>query len=93
MFFSLESQGKSIKVEAKSSKEHVYISIDGLKIYETKAENARGIHVIVLNEVTGVIMTTRIFDTYSPTGEEKAMIIFLNLLQEGRIVIFLVKVS
>ena len=78
-------------MEAKSSKDHVFISINGSKIYENNEKNGRGIHVIVLNEVTGVIMATRIFDTYIPAAE-KAMIIFLNMLQEGRIVIFLVKV-
>lgn len=84
--------GKKIKIEAKSSKNNVYVSIDGLKVYENSVEDdsARGIHVIVLNEVTGVVMAKRIFDTYVPK-EDEAMILFLNMLQEGRIVVFMVK--
>lgn len=93
MFYFLALSGKKIKIEAKSSKNNVYVSIDGLKVYENSVEDdsARGIHVIVLNEVTGVVMAKRIFDTYVPK-EDEAMILFLNMLQEGRIVVFMVKV-
>ena len=86
--------GKKITVEAKSSKDSVYVSIDGLKVYENgmEGESARGIHVVVLNEVTGVVMAKRIFDTYLPK-EDEAMILFLNMLNEGRIVIFMIKVT
>ena len=51
-----------------------------------------GIHVTVLNEHTGAVMATRIFDTYIEK-EDQGMIRFLNILQEGRIVIFTTMVS
>lgn len=93
MYFSLVLNERKITVEAKSSKDSVYVSIDGLKVYENNAEGetSRGIHVIVLSEITGVVMAKRIFDTYIPK-EDEAMILFLNMLREGRIVVFMVKV-
>ena len=91
---NLGFSGRKIRVEAKSSKASVYVSIDGLKVYENSDEgdSSRGIHVIVINEVTGVVMAKRIFDTYL-TKEDEAMILFLNMLQEGRIVVFTCKVN
>lgn len=84
---------KKIKMEAKSSNEDVYISIDGLKVYQNniKDDSSRGIHIVVINQFTGIVMASRIFDTYSSDKEDEAMILFLNMLQEGRIVIFMVK--
>ena len=82
-----------IKIEAKSSKELVYVAIDGQKVYENAAtdDSGRGIHVVVLNQNTGVVMATRRFDTYY-AKEDELLILFCNLLQEGRIVIFVIKV-
>ena len=93
VFSSVVSNGKKIKIEAKSSKEHVYIALNGMRVYENSIDDdrARGIHVVVLNQHTGVVMAKRIFDTYVP-AEDEAMILFLNILQEGRIVVFMVKV-
>ena len=84
---------KFIKIEAKSSKEVVYVAIDGQKVFENVVtdDNGRGIHVVVLNQNTGVVMATRRFDTYY-TGEDQLLISFCNLVQEGRIVIFMIKV-
>merc|ERR1719494_85236 len=83
---------KFIKIEAKSSKEVVYVAIDGQKVFENVVtdDNGRGIHVVVLNQNTGVVMATRRFDTYY-TGEDQLLISFCNLVQEGRIVIFMIK--
>ncbi|XP_066915604.1 protein O-linked-mannose beta-1,2-N-acetylglucosaminyltransferase 1-like [Clytia hemisphaerica] len=83
---------RKIRIEAKSSKSSVYVAIDGLKVYEDSSEGdkTRGIHIVVINEFSGVIMAKRTFDTYL-AKEEEAMVLFLNLITEGRIVIFTIK--
>ena len=93
-FLVLENAAKSIKIEARSSKELVYVATDGVRIYENAVEGAssRGMHIVVLNQQTGEVMSTRIFDTYAEMLDGE-MLLFLKMLQEGRIVIFLVKVS
>ena len=70
------------------------MATDGIRIYENAVEGAssRGMHIIVLNQQTGQVMSTRIFDTYAEMLDGE-MLLFLKMLQEGRIVIFLVKVS
>ena len=70
------------------------MAADGIRIYENAVEGAssRGMHIIVLNQQTGQVMSTRIFDTYAEMLDGE-MLLFLKMLQEGRIVIFLVKVS
>lgn len=77
-----------------SSKTGVYVSIDGLRKYEDfeEGEKTRGIHIIILNEVSGKVVARRTFDTYMGGPEEEALIKFLNIVTEGRIVIFTIKV-
>ena len=87
------SPTKKIKIEAKSSNEDVYVAVDGVKVYQNniKGDSSRGIHIVVLNQFTGIVMANRIFDTYSSDKEDEGMILFLNMLQEGRIVVFMIK--
>ena len=72
----------------------MYVSVDGVRIYEDAVEggNSRGLHVVVLNQHTGSVMATRIFDTYAELLDEE-IILFLKILQQGRIIIFMLKVG
>jgi len=47
-------------------------------------------HVVVLNQHTGMVMAQRVFDTYM---DDEPLIGFLHRVSSGRIMIFAVKVS
>ena len=52
----------------------------------------RGLNVVVFNEVTGAVMTSRWFDTYESRADSGLLMEFLNALKHGRIVCFAIKV-
>lgn len=54
------------------------------------AGEARGIHVIVLNQFDGYVMSKRIFDTYS-SNQDDELCFYLNMIRDGRILLFAVK--
>lgn len=47
---------------------------------------------MVLNEITGAVMASRIFDVYQKREDEE-MVRFLKMVRRSRIVIFLIKVK
>lgn len=52
----------------------------------------RGLNVVVLNEVTGAVMSSRWFDTYESKEDSGYLMEFISNLKNGRIICFAVKV-
>uniref|UniRef100_A0A6G1S5J3 Protein O-linked-mannose beta-1,2-N-acetylglucosaminyltransferase 1 n=1 Tax=Aceria tosichella TaxID=561515 RepID=A0A6G1S5J3_9ACAR len=50
----------------------------------------RGIHVLVLNQFEGSVMSKRLFDTYSPQQDDE-LALYLGQIQPGRLVIMAVQ--
>nr|XP_027198225.1 protein O-linked-mannose beta-1,2-N-acetylglucosaminyltransferase 1-like [Dermatophagoides pteronyssinus] len=80
-----------IKLDIISSQNRAMVTVDGTIILDDSEDGKnRGIHILVLNQMTGSIMARRHFDTYS-THEDEAMSLFISMVSDGRILIFAIK--
>jgi len=82
---------KFLELEVYSSKENVTLTINGKRRWDTSEMLIRGLNVVVLNEVTGAVMSSRWYDTYESAADSGLLVKFLKGLRQGRIVCFAVK--
>ncbi|XP_058945589.1 protein O-linked-mannose beta-1,2-N-acetylglucosaminyltransferase 1 [Pocillopora verrucosa] len=84
-------EGNFLELAVLSSKENVTLTINGQSRWDTSEMLIRGLNVVVLNEVTGVVMSSRWFDTYESDADSGFLIEYLKGLRDGRIVCFAIK--
>ena len=63
------------------------------EVLEGTDEQARGVNVAVLNQMTGAVMATRAFDTFASKEDSDALVLFVNMISDGRILCFAIRVS
>ena len=86
-----ETLQSSLVLRVTSSQHNVTVAMDQTVIYEDlDPRSGRGLHVLVLHQATGAMMAQRVFDTYSPR-EDEALVLFLSMVSEGRILVMAVK--
>ena len=81
-----------INLEVRSGRQYVYVSINGIKIYEINEKNdsSRGLYVIILNQQTGALMVSEVFDFYGGDSNDDFSRL-LNSVHHSRIAIFFIK--
>jgi len=81
-----------IDLEVQSDRKLVYVSINGIKIYEINESNDRnrGMHIIILNQQTGALMVSEVFDFYGGDSNNDFSQ-FLYSIHRSRITIFFIK--
>lgn len=84
-------EGNFLELAVLSSKENVTLTINGHSRWDTSEMLIRGLNVVVLNEVTGIVMSSRWFDTYESDADSGFLIEYLKVLRDGRIVCFAIK--
>ena len=57
----------------------------------SKPRNYRGIHVVILNQIDGTVMSTRIFDVFS-ADQDGMMLNYLKMIKPQRLFIFVIMV-
>ncbi|CAD5116976.1 unnamed protein product [Dimorphilus gyrociliatus] len=82
---------RNVAIEILSSHSKVSVTVGGTTVLDDSNEKTgRGIHVVVLNEVTASVMAYRNFDTYV-RGEDVFLLEFLRDISNGRIIILAIK--
>ncbi|CAC5410943.1 POMGNT1 [Mytilus coruscus] len=85
------TKSKFLSLEVQSSKTSVVVKVDETVIIQDEEfEKNRGIHITVLNQATGSVMSKNIFDTYSQ-HEDEALLSYLKKISNGRIIVFTIK--